>query len=134
MAMKRREPRKAVDFYEQQLAIAREIGNRRGEGWALGNLGVANDNLGEPRKANAYYEQAVAILGEIGDRRNEGIHLYNSAVALDKLGDRAQAIARAGLALKMFEDLEHPDVGKVRAKLEEWKGGGEGGEIKKEEG
>ena len=37
-------------FYEQHLAIAREIGDRRGEGNALGNLGT---RLGEPRRAAA---------------------------------------------------------------------------------
>ena len=34
-------PRKATGFYEQQLVIAREIGDRMGEGNALGNLGIA---------------------------------------------------------------------------------------------
>jgi hypothetical protein len=31
------EPRRAIDYYEQQLLIVREIGNRRGEGAALGS-------------------------------------------------------------------------------------------------
>ena len=35
------EPRQAIEFYEQHLAIAREIGDRRGESAALGNLGLA---------------------------------------------------------------------------------------------
>jgi tetratricopeptide (TPR) repeat protein len=33
--------RKAIEFYEQALAIAREIGDRRNEGAWLGNLGLA---------------------------------------------------------------------------------------------
>ena len=33
------ETRRAIQFYEQRLTIAREIGDRRGEGAALGNLG-----------------------------------------------------------------------------------------------
>ena len=52
------EPRKAIEFYEQALAIAREIGDRRGEGADLGNLGNAYSDLGEPRKAIEFYEQA----------------------------------------------------------------------------
>ena len=31
--------RKAIEFHEQALVIAREIGDRRGEGTELGNLG-----------------------------------------------------------------------------------------------
>ncbi len=34
------ETRKAIEFYEKALEIAREIGDRRGEGHALGNLGT----------------------------------------------------------------------------------------------
>jgi tetratricopeptide (TPR) repeat protein len=33
------EPRKAIEFYEQALVIAREIKDPRDEGAALGNLG-----------------------------------------------------------------------------------------------
>jgi len=32
--------RKAIEFHEQYLSIAREIGDRLGEGNALGNLGL----------------------------------------------------------------------------------------------
>ena len=41
------EPRKAIQFYEQALEIDREIGDRHGEGAALGNLGLAYADLGE---------------------------------------------------------------------------------------
>ena len=53
------ETRKAIEFYEQALMIAREIGDRRGEGNALGNLGIAYADLGETRKAIEFYEQAL---------------------------------------------------------------------------
>ena len=55
-------------MYEQALAIAREIGDRRGEEVNLGNLGLAYAALGETRRAIAFYEQALAIAREIGDR------------------------------------------------------------------
>jgi len=35
------EPRKAIEYYEQALDILREIADKRGEGYALGNLGPA---------------------------------------------------------------------------------------------
>ena len=35
------EPRKAIEYYEQALKISREIGDRRGEGTDLGNLGIS---------------------------------------------------------------------------------------------
>ena len=49
--------RKAIELYEQRLVIAREIGDRRGEGNSLGNLGSAYNALGDTRRAIEHYEQ-----------------------------------------------------------------------------
>ena len=81
--------RKAIELYEQQLVIAREIGNRRGEGNALGSLGLAHEELGHARKAIAYHEQAIAIDRELGDHRGESISLGNLGNAHADLGHRA---------------------------------------------
>jgi hypothetical protein len=58
---------RAIGFYEQHLAIAREIGNRRGEGETLGNLGSACAALGQLERAIGFLEQAVRIGQEIKD-------------------------------------------------------------------
>ena len=78
--------------------------------------------LGDARKAIEFYEQYLAIAREIGDRRGEGNGLWDSALAFDKLGDRAQAIARAEAALRIFEAIEDPRTAKVRAQLAQWRG------------
>ncbi len=44
--------KKAIDYYEQALKIAREIGDIRGEGNWLGNLGLAYSDLGDAEKSN----------------------------------------------------------------------------------
>ena len=87
---------KAIEYYEQALAIAREIGDRRGEGNALGNLGIAYADLGDARKAIEYYEQALAIAREIGDRRSEG----------NALGQPGQCLRRPGRCSKAIEYYE----------------------------
>jgi tetratricopeptide (TPR) repeat protein len=61
------EVEKAIGHYEQALVIAREIGDRRGEGSSLANLGVAYASLGETGKAIALLEQALAIGRAIKD-------------------------------------------------------------------
>ena len=58
---------------------------------------------------------------ETGDRRSEGIALWNMSLALSKLGDLTQAIANAGAALKIFEQIEDPNAEKVRQQLAEWR-------------
>jgi len=82
----------ALDFYEQALAIEREIGDRRGEGADLGNLGVAYYSLGRIAEAIAYHEQALTIAREIGDRGDEGSHLGNLGLAYRALGRIAEAL------------------------------------------
>ena len=57
----------AIGYYEQRLVIAREIGDRRGEGSALGNLGIAYKDLGQVEKAAALLQQARSIGEQIRD-------------------------------------------------------------------
>jgi tetratricopeptide (TPR) repeat protein len=103
------------------LVIDREIGDRRGEGNALGNLGNAYADLGETRKAIEFYEQQLIIVREIGDRRGEGNALRNMSLSLDELGQRERAIEYAQAALKIREEIEDPRAEKVRTQLEVWR-------------
>ena len=56
-----RETRRAIEYYEQQLAISCEIGDRRGEGTALFNMSLALDKLGERQKAIEHAEASLKI-------------------------------------------------------------------------
>lgn len=64
--------RKAAEFHECALVIAREIGDQRGEANALGNLGNARYALGDAQKASRLFEEQLIIARKIGDRRREG--------------------------------------------------------------
>ncbi|MGP8337522.1 MAG: tetratricopeptide repeat protein, partial [Methanosarcinaceae archaeon] len=46
-----------------------EIGDKRGDGNHIGNLGLAYHHLGKVEKAIEYYEQALMIGKEIKDPR-----------------------------------------------------------------
>ena len=61
------ETRRAIQFYEQRLAIAREIGDRRGEGTVLWNMSLVLDQLGERAQAIQHAEQALIIREQIED-------------------------------------------------------------------
>jgi len=74
------------------LEIDRQIGDRRGEGADLGNLGNAYLQLGDPRRAIEYYEHQLVITRQIGDRRGEGNALGNLGSAYKDLGDARRAI------------------------------------------
>jgi tetratricopeptide (TPR) repeat protein len=88
----RQHPRQRIGWLEQAAAAAREIGDRRGEGNVLGNLGIAYAALGETRRAIAYYDQSLATMREIGDRQGQGKVLGNLGTAYAALGDTRSAI------------------------------------------
>jgi tetratricopeptide (TPR) repeat protein len=117
------EYRRAIEHYEQALAIFRERRDLLGEGNSLGNLGVAYKNLGEHPRAIEYYGQQLAIAHKIGDRLGEGRALWNTSLALDALGNRKMAIEHAEAALNIYEQIEDPNVAKVRKQLDIWRHG-----------
>ena len=68
---------RAIDFHQQSLDIAREIGDRLGEANALGNLGVAYHSLGDYERAIDFHQQSLDIDRQTGDRRGESNALGN---------------------------------------------------------
>ena len=63
---------KAIEYHKQHLAIAKEVGDRAGEGNAYGNLGNAFESQGDFRQAIEYRTQHLVIAKEVGDRAGEG--------------------------------------------------------------
>lgn len=60
-----------IEFYQQNLQLARESGQRREEMSALASLARAYDALQEKDKAVEFYELALKIARELGDSRAE---------------------------------------------------------------
>ncbi|MDD4652775.1 MAG: tetratricopeptide repeat protein [Methanothrix sp.] len=58
--------RKAIDYYEQRLVIAREIGDRRGEGNSSWNLGLTYEKTGDLKRAAEMMQICVSFEQEIG--------------------------------------------------------------------
>ena len=46
---------KAIEYHTLRLAIAKEVGDRAGEGTAYGNLGIAYQSQGDFRQAIEYH-------------------------------------------------------------------------------
>ena len=75
--------------------------------------------MGEARKAIEYYDQHLEIAREIGDRRGEGNALDNLGSIYAALGEVRQAIKLMEAALKIFEQIESPDIESPRKILAE---------------
>ncbi len=87
------------------MAIVRDIGNRRGETSALGNLGICHQRLGDYRQAIDLYTQALGIARDTGHRRGEGIWLDNLGICHQHLGDYRQAIDLYSQALGIAREI-----------------------------
>lgn len=88
------------------LASARQRHDRRGEAWALNNLGMV---LGEQRTDDAigYFEQALAIHRETGDRKGQGQAANNLAFCYRFLGRHEEAAVALLDALKLQRQVHH---------------------------
>jgi len=87
------------------LCIAREIGDRLGEGVALAALGLLSHHLGHDEAALESSQQALDIAQEIGDRSGQGGALTHLGHALAGLGRLAEAAAAYQQALALRREL-----------------------------
>ena len=62
----------AINHQLRHLTIAKEVGDRAGEGRAYGNLGNAYHSLGDFKQAIEYHMLYLTIAKEVGDRAGEG--------------------------------------------------------------
>ena len=82
----------AIEHHTQRLAIAKEQGDRMGEGRAYANLGNANQLLGDFDKAIKYYTQHLALAKEVGDLAGQGRAYANLGNAYQLVGDFDKAV------------------------------------------
>jgi tetratricopeptide (TPR) repeat protein len=100
-------PREAIGWLEPSLTAARKLGNRRDEGFALGNLGNAYLRLGDLRCAVEFFKQSLAVHREAGDRRGEGVTLGNLGLAHAALGETRRAIEFHEQYLAVAREIGH---------------------------
>ena len=98
-------PEEDIKHHNQRLRIAKELGNRVGEGHAYGNLGIAYQCLGDFKQAVNYHNQHLSIAKELGDREGEGRAYGNLGIAWRNLGDFKQAIKYHNQDLSIAKEL-----------------------------
>ncbi|MBW4589131.1 CHAT domain-containing protein [Aetokthonos hydrillicola Thurmond2011] len=96
----------ASQSWQQALMIYRQIKDRKSEGKALGNLGLAYLHLGDYAKAIDYEQQYLAIARQIKDRQGEGAALGDLGLVYDSLGEYAKAIDYQQQALTIVRELK----------------------------
>jgi tetratricopeptide (TPR) repeat protein/transcriptional regulator with XRE-family HTH domain len=104
-------------FCRQALTLSAEADYRWTEEAAWDSLGYAEHHLGNLAEAAACYQRALSLRRESGARFDEAGTLTRLGDTRHAAGELAQAREAWQQALAIFEDLQHPDAGQVRAKL-----------------
>jgi tetratricopeptide (TPR) repeat protein len=94
-----------IDLHAQTLAIVRGLGDRMGEAWTLGELGVLRRLTGDYPQATTLHEQALTIRRELGDRNGEAYTLADLGALRRLTGDYPQATTLQEQALTIFREL-----------------------------
>ncbi|NEP34987.1 CHAT domain-containing protein [Moorena sp. SIO3B2] len=97
--------REALQSWQRALTIYREIGDRKGEAYSLGNLGNVYQHLGDYKKAIEFHQQSLAIVREIGDWQDEAGSLGNLGIAYNYLGDYQKAIENFQQSLAIEREI-----------------------------
>jgi len=110
----------AIACCERALAEIREFTGSGGLTWEAAtwrSLGYIHQRLGNRRRAIDCYERSLDLSRALGDRFNEADTLSTLGDVHDGAGDSTTARRAWTHALRIFEEIEHPDADLVRAKL-----------------
>jgi tetratricopeptide (TPR) repeat protein len=108
----------AISYCEQALDAVREIGERNWEAATWDSLGYIYFQLGSHQRSVTCYERSIDLYRELADRFNEADSLHHLGDAWRAAGD-TEAARRTWLhALRIYDEIQHPDGDQVRAKLD----------------
>jgi len=94
-----------VITYRMGLEAAKHLGDRTGQAWILGGLGIAYRDLRRYPDALDSYDRSLAIWRELGDRYGEGWTLGSKSIAYWELERFDEALESSSGALAVFRDI-----------------------------
>ena len=98
------QPLTAIKYYQEALALYRNLNDRANEGTVLGSLGTSYSAVGNGPRATELLEQALEIHREIGDRAAEGMTLMNIGTTHANFGKAHEAIRVLTRALEIHRE------------------------------
>ncbi|XP_019640556.1 PREDICTED: uncharacterized protein LOC109482313 [Branchiostoma belcheri] len=114
-------PRTAIQYYEQHLALARQLKDRHEEGIAYDRLGRAHFELKEYDKALTMYQNHLKMRQEDRDKKSQTTAHKNIAKSYKKLGKKdlakSQYQSAMAIAIETGDKLQQDDIRKKIDKL-----------------
>ena len=99
----------AIAKFNSELAIAREVGNRRAEASALNNMALVLNQQGDGEQARRMYEKALPVSREVSDKYNYATTLINIAGITMEEGDLSGARKTYDQALALYREINNQD-------------------------
>ena len=96
---------KAIELYQQSLALNEEIGNVQGKASTLHNLAVIYEEQGQVEQAIDLYQQSLAISEKFGNVQDKATTLHSMATNYAKQGQVEQAIELFQQSLVIEEQI-----------------------------
>lgn len=107
--LKRRDFKKALEYYQLHLNISKDVGDKAEEGMAYSNIGNAYYSLGQLVKALEYHKLHLNVARDSGDRAGEGSAYGNIGVACYSLGQFTEALEYLQLQLSITREVGDRD-------------------------
>ncbi len=104
-ALSFREPKKALEYLDPGLRLARSAGYRDLQSAALSDIGSVYLMMGDPRMALPYVTESLAIKREEHDRHGEMLVLANAGTIYYAIGDSYKALDTFRELLPMRREL-----------------------------
>ena len=95
----------ALEYFEQSLAINKQIGSPGDIALSFNNIGGIYSSLGKLGQALRCYERTFALYEQVGMLNNMADTLHNIGMIYEKQGKLSQAIGWYRKALRLFESL-----------------------------
>jgi tetratricopeptide (TPR) repeat protein len=102
------------------LTRLQQLEDRLGQARAWDSLGFAHRGLTDYTQAIICYQHAIDLYRELGDRPDEADSLAELGNSHHAAGHEAAARQAWHAALRMLDELHHPDADRVRGQLARW--------------
>ncbi|KAL8559818.1 G-protein-signaling modulator 2 [Nucella lapillus] len=99
---------KAAQYYQENLSLVQDLGDRSAQGRACGNLGNTHYLLGNFSQAIQFHDERLAIAKEFGDKaaeRRADTNLGNAHIFLGEFEIAAQQYKKSLSIAKSLQDL-----------------------------
>ena len=101
--------RDAIEQFEQNLPLLRELGDRQAESLTHSNIGRLWTRLGQRDRAFASLQEGLAISEEMSDHRTRTYALLGLGIAHARFGQPGEAAEQAHRALRLAREYSDPN-------------------------